>query len=82
MFWSLELSNSFFPGDTTLVTYPRKSFSLHEDDSRAPHFSSTLYQCNRLDRLVWEGLGFSSSFSQFNLELFREYLLYSFKNIK
>ena len=42
----------------TLVTYLRKSFSIREDDSRAPHFSPTLCQYNRLDRLVWEGLGF------------------------
>ena len=67
----------------TLVTYLRKSFSIREDDSRAPHFSPTLCQYNRLDRLVWEGLGFFFLFfSQFNLELFREDLLYFFKKIK
>ena len=47
----------------TLVTYLRKSFSIREDDSRAPHFSPTLCQYNRLDRLVWEGLGFFFLFS-------------------
>ena len=40
----------------TLVTYLRKSFSIREDDSRAPHFSPTLCQYNRLDRLVWKSL--------------------------
>ena len=67
----------------TLVTYLRKSFSIREDDSRAPHFSPTLCQYNRLDRLVWEGLGFFFLFfSQFNLELFREDLLYFFQGIR
>ena len=53
----------FFFGDMTLVTYLRKSFSRREDDSRAPHFTPTLCQYNRLDRLVWEGLGFLLSLS-------------------
>ena len=32
-----NISPIFFFGDMTLVTYRRKSFSMREDDSCAPH---------------------------------------------
>ena len=58
-FFGFLALNLYVFGDMTLVTYRRKYFSIREDDSCA-HFSPTLYQYNRLDRLVWVGLGFLS----------------------
>ena len=65
-------------GDT--VIYLSKSFSLREDDSRAPHFSLTLCQYN----IRPFGLGGFrvASFSLFDLEPFRDQFLYSSKNKK
>ena len=50
---------------------------MREDDSCAPHFSPTLCQYNRLDRLVWEGLGFLLSLSSI-LNKFERSFIYLF----
>ena len=54
---------------------------MREDDSCAPHFSPTLCQYNRLDRLVWEGLGFLLSLSSI-LNKFERSFIYLFKKKK
>ena len=72
----------FFFGDMTLVTYRRKSFSMREDDSCAPHSPHTLCQYNRLDRLVWEGLGFLLSLSSILNNFERSFIYFSKKKKK
>ena len=73
---------NFSFGDMTLVTYRRKSFSMREDDSCAPHSPHTLCQYNRLDRLVWEGLGFLLSLSSILNNFERSFIYFSKKKKK
>ena len=40
--FSHSMTLFLFFGDMTLVTYRRKSFSIREDDSRAPHSPHTI----------------------------------------
>ena len=51
-------------GDMTLVTYRRKSFSMREDDSCAPHSPHTM-SIQQVRPFGLGGFGVSS-FSQFN----------------
>ena len=64
-----------FIGDMTLVTYRRKSFSIREDDSRAPHFSLHTRPIQQVRPFGLGGFGVFS-FSQFNLGQFREEFVY------
>ena len=79
---SVRTSNIYFFGDMTLVTYRRKSFSMREDDSCAPHSPHTLCQYNRLDRLAWEGLGFLLSLSSILNNFERSFIYFSKKKKK
>ena len=69
-----------FFGDMTLVTYRRKSFSMREDDSCAPHSPHTM-SIQQVRPFGLGGFGVSS-FSQFNLEQFREEFYLFFKKKK